>query len=112
MLDFGSAARGVRVHQQPDAAGERARHRDLGGVQQGHDLPPEFLRCAGREGGIEIAGDGEQGAYDVVRLQLVGFDQGPEQLVGGSKNFAGIVVIDGGGSANTLQPGGGERHGA
>jgi hypothetical protein len=80
-------------------------------MEQRHDVPAVVLRGAGGKRGVEIAGDGEQGAHDVVGLELVGLDQGAQQLVGGGEDLGRVVALDRGGAANTVQPGGGKRHG-
>ena len=73
-------------------------------MKQGDDVPAELLGGTGWEGGIEITRDGEQRADDVVGLELVGFDQRAQQLVGGGENLLGIVAVDRGGSANAVEP--------
>jgi hypothetical protein len=80
-------------------------------VQQGHDIPPVLLRRARRERGVEVVGDGEEPAHDVVGLELVGGDEGAEQLVGGGQNLAGVVALDGGRAADAVQPGSRGSHG-
>ena len=82
-----------------------------GGVQQCHDVPPEILRGPGGKGGVEVSGDGEERAHDVVGLELVGLDQRAQQLVGRGENLGGVVALDGGGAADAVQPGDGKRHG-
>jgi len=105
MLDFRTAAGGVGVNQESDASGQGAGNRNFRGMQQGHDIPAEvFGRSSGKRG-VEISGDGEEGTDDVVRLQVVGVDQGAQQLVGGRQNFAGIVPADGSGPSDSLKTG-------
>ena len=92
MLDFRTAASGIGVNQKSNAPGQRAGDRDLRGMQQGHDIPAELFGRASGKRGVEIAGDGEEGTDDVVRLEVVGLDQRPQQLVGGRQDLAGIVA--------------------
>jgi len=103
MLDFRTAAGGVGVNQESDASGQRAGNRNLGGMQQSHDIPAEVFGSSSGKRGVEISSDGEEGTDDVVRLQVVGVDQGAQQLVGGRQNFAGIVPADGGGPSDSLK---------
>lgn len=91
------------MDQQADAARQRARHRDLGGMEQGHDVPAKLLGRSGGERRVEVPGDGEQGADDVVGLQPIGLDQRVKQLVGCGENFLGLIVVDGGGSPNAME---------
>ena len=51
-------------------------------MQQGHDVPAELLGGAGGEGCIQISGDREEAAHDIVWLEIVGGDQRAKQLVG------------------------------
>jgi hypothetical protein len=44
-------------------------------MEQGHNIPPEFLGGPGRKGSIQIASYGEKGTDDVIGLELVGFYQ-------------------------------------
>jgi len=104
VLDLGPGAGSIGVHQQPNTTGQGTRHRNLGGVQQRHDIPSELLCRPGRKRGIEIPGDRKERADDIVGLQLVGLYQGSQQLVGGGEDLVGIVSGDGGGSPNALQP--------
>ena len=103
MLDFRPGAGGVGVDQQADAARQRARNGDLGGMEQGHNVPAKLLRRPGGERRVEVPGDGEQGADDVVGLQPIGLDQRAKQLVGCGENFIGIIVVDGSGSPNAME---------
>jgi hypothetical protein len=80
-------------------------------MEQGHDVPPEVLGGPRGEGGVEIPGDGEQRAHDVVGLELVGLDERAEQLVGRRQDLARVVPLDRGGAADAVQTGGGKRHG-
>ena len=75
-------------------------------MQQGNDIPAELFSRASRKRGVEIPGDGEEGADDVVRLEAVGVNQRPQQLVGGSQDFAGIVPADGSGPSDSLKAAG------
>ena len=74
-------------------------------MQQGNDIPAEVFGRASGKRGVEISGDGEEGTDDVVRLEVVGVDQRPQQLVGGRQDFAGIVPADGSGAADSLKAG-------
>lgn len=98
------------MHEQPDAHGERAGNRNLGGVEQGDDVPTEVLGGTGRKGGVEIASDGEEPAHDVVGLEFVRFDEGPEELVGRRENLGGVVPGDRRRSADAMKPWGGRGH--
>ena len=71
-------------------------------MEQGHDIPAEFLRCPGGKSGIEIPGDGKERTDDVVGLELVRLNQGAQQLVGGRENFTGIIAGHRGGAADPL----------
>ena len=104
MLDFRAAARGVRVNQEPDAHGERPRYRNLAGMQERHDVPAEIFGRASGEGGVEVVGDGEQRADDIIGLKLVGLDQRPQQLVRGGQNLGCVVPGHGGGTPDAMQP--------
>lgn len=104
MLDFCPASRGIRMNQQPDTHGQRARHRDLPGMQECYNAPAKFFGGAGREGGIQIIGDGEQSAHNVIGLEPVSFDERAQQLIGGGENFCRIVARDCRGSADPLEP--------
>ena len=92
------------MDQQADAAGERAGYRNLGGMEQGHDIPAKLFGRPRGEGGVEIAGDRKERTHDVVGLELVGVDQGAQQLVGGGEDLRGVVAVDRGGSANAVEP--------
>ena len=71
-------------------------------MQQGHDVPAKFLGRAGGECGIQVVRYGEKTADDIVRLELIGFDQGAQQLVRGGKNLRCIVTGDSSGAPNSL----------
>lgn len=103
MLDFPPAPGSVGVHQKPDAFGERSRDGDLGGMQQSDDVPAKFLGGARRESRIEVTGHGKQGTHDVIGLELVGFNQRPQQFVRGRKDLIRIVAVDCRGSPNAMQ---------
>ena len=95
------------MHQEADAHRERAGHRNLGGVQQCDDVPSVLFGGTSGEGGVQIAGDGEQAAHDVVGLKPVGLDERPEQLVCCREDLGGVVPGDRRRSADTLKPWGG-----
>jgi len=103
MADLGARTSGVRMDQQPDAPRQRARHRDLGRMQQGHDIPAIVLRRPSGEGGIEVAGHREDPAHDIVGLEAVVLDQVPQQLVGRLEDLGGIIRGHRGGAADSLQ---------
>ena len=103
MLDFRTAAGGVGVNQESDASGQGAGNRNFRGMQQGHDIPAEVFSGSSGKRSVEISGDGEEGTDDVVRLQVVGINQGAKQLVGGRQNFAGLVPADRGGPSDSLK---------
>ena len=104
VLDFRPATRGVGMNEKPNTHPERARNGNLGGMQQRHDVPAEFLGGSSGKRGIEIVGDGKQTAYDVVGIKPVGFDQGAEQLVGGGENFCRIVPGNCRSSTDPMEP--------
>jgi hypothetical protein len=80
-------------------------------MEESHNVPPKLFRRSGGKGGIEVAGHGKQRAHDVIRLKLVGFDQGSQQLIGCIQDLAGIVVVDRRSTANALEANW-EGHGA
>ena len=104
MLDLRPGPGSIGVHQKPNTTGQGTRHRNLGRVQQRHDIPSELLGRPGGECGIEVPGDRKERADDIVGLQLVGLYQGSQQLVGGGEDLVRIVSGDRGGSPNALQP--------
>jgi len=103
VLDFRPAPPRIGMDQEPDASGEGPGDGNLSGVKQSHNVPTEFFGRPGRECGVEISSDGEQGAHDVVGLEIVGIDQGTQQLVGGRQDLAGLIPVDGGGSADSME---------
>ena len=103
MPDLRARTSGVRMDQQADAPRQRARHRDLGRMQQRHDIPAIVLRRPGGEGGIEVAGHRENPAHDVVGLEAVALDQVPQQLVRRLEDLGGVVGGNRRGAANSLQ---------
>ena len=103
MADFRARTSGVRMDEQADAPGQRARHRDFGRVQQGHDVPAIILRRTRGKGGIQVTGYREDPAHDIVRLEAVALDQVPEQLIGRLEDLRGIIRGHRGGPADSLQ---------
>ena len=79
-------------------------------MKQGYDIPTELLGRSGRKGSIQIAGNREQCADDVIGLELVGFDERPQQLVSRGEDLFGVVAGDCRGSPDTVQAGW-RRHG-
>jgi len=106
MLDFRSATNGIGVDQEPNAFGQRPRDWNLRGMEQGDDVPAQVLGGTGREGRIEISSDGEQRTDDVVRLELIGLNQRPEELVGCGQNFGGVIVSHRRGSPDAMDTNG------
>ena len=92
------------VNQEADAHRQRSWHRNLRRMQQRDDVPAVVLGGPRRERRIQIVGDGEQSADDVVGLKVIGFDQCTQQLIGSRQDLGRIVAIDGGGAADSLQP--------
>jgi hypothetical protein len=90
------------MDQESNALGEGARDGDLGCVQQSNDVPPEVLGGPRRESGIEVSGDGEEGAHNIVGFELVGSNQRSQELVRGSEDLIRIVVVHGGGSPDSM----------
>ena len=104
MLDFRPAASGIGVNQKSNAAWQRSGNRNLGGMQEGDDIPAELLGGSGGKGGVEVPGDRKQRADDIVGLESVCVDQGAQQLVCGRQDLTGLVPADGGGSPNAVKP--------
>ncbi len=72
-------------------------------MQQSHDLPTELFGSSSRKRGVQIPGHREEGTDDVIRLELVGIDQRPQQLIRGRQDLAGIVPADGSSPADTMK---------
>ena len=63
-------------------------------------LPAEFTRCLGWEGGIQVGRNGEEDGSDILRLQLIGFLDAPQQLLGRFDDGFSIIDGDGDGAPN------------
>ena len=72
-------------------------------MQQSHDIPAELFGSSSRKRGVQIPGYREEGTDDVVRLEVVGIDQGPQQLIGGRQDLAAIVPADGSSPSDTMK---------
>ena len=90
------------MDQEPDAPGKGAGYWNLRRVEQCHDIPAEILGGAGGEGGVEVPGDREEGAHDIIGMKIVGLDDRTQQLVGGGQDLRGVVALDRRGATNTM----------
>ena len=79
-------------------------------MQQSNDIPAELFGRPSWKRGVQVPGYREEGTDDVVRLEVVGVNQRPQQLVGGRQDLAAIIPADGGGPADSLKTGR-RRHG-
>jgi len=94
------------MHQQANTLRKRSRNGDLRRMEKGHDIPSELLGGPRRKGRIEIVGDREQRADDVVRLQPVRIDHGAQQLVCCGENLFSLVPVHSGRSPDSMEANG------
>ena len=74
------------MDEDADAHGQAARHVHLLHTRQRDVRPSHVARGQSGELGVEVLRGGEERARDVVRLQIIGVDEGGEQFVGGFEN--------------------------
>lgn len=79
-------------------------------MEQRDDVPAELLGRSRRERGVEVSSYREKRADDVIRLEAVGFDDCPQQLIGRGENLIRIVPGHCGGPPDPMEAGW-RRHG-
>ena len=94
------------MDQQPDTLGQRSGYRDLSGVKQCDNVPPELLGGSSREGGVQIASHREQRAHDVVRLEVIRGNDRAQELVRCGENLIRTVPVDCGRSPDSVEASG------
>src|SRR3954452_5331793 len=94
---------GVVVDQHPDHHRQRAGHRHLAGAQERDALEAELARRDGGELGVEVVGEGEDAADDVVRAERVALHDVAHERLGGVEDRVGLVAVDRGGAAEGEQ---------
>src|SRR3954470_7749186 len=90
---------GVVVDEHADDAPERAGDRHLAGAQQRHAVEAQAAGGDGREVGVEVVGEGEDAADDVVGPDLVAGHDLAHELLRSVEDGGRLVDVDGGGTA-------------
>src|SRR4051812_8637344 len=93
MADVALGVVGVPVNEDADAAAQAAGDIDFVGAEKRHIQPAELPGGEGGELGVEVAGQAENGAADVLWLDAVDANHEREELPRGSEDCLPRVVV-------------------
>src|SRR5919199_2349618 len=89
----------VVVDEHPQHARQRARHRDLARAEQRHAVEADVARRDRGELGVEVGGEREDAAHDVLGREGVALDDLVHEPLGGREDGLAVVALDAGGAA-------------
>ena len=98
------AVGGVAVHEHPDHPRQRARDRDLAGAQQRHPAEADVPGGDRRELGVEVLGEREDAAHEVVGLEPVALESSRISSSVAARIASASLAVDGGGAAEREEP--------